>query len=373
MDEPLIFQRIPALKDYVDWTPLGEFPTPVQKLEGICRTEGLTDFYVKRDDLSSSHYGGNKVRKLEFLLAHAKARGRNCLITFGAAGSNHVVATVIHGKRLGIKTIAVMFPQPNAAYVRKNLLLDYLHGAVFCVAPTMSALPIAFLKALRESFDRERMTPPYIIPPGGSNARGCLGYVNCALEIKKQIDDGQLPEPEFIFVTLGSSGTAAGLILGVKLTGMSSRVVSVRVVEKPVCNRTVLNFHVNNARRFIAKRSPWTQIKKFRAEDILVVDDFAGERYAQFTPEAIEAVRKARELDGLKLECTYTGKTLAGALDFIHRNGLEKRPSLFINTYNSVDLYPTVSFQDYRALPEELHNYFESPLQEEELGCEIIY
>ncbi len=372
MHEPLIFEKVPALKDYVEWTPLGDFPTPVQKLKGICKAEGLTDFYVKRDDLSSSLYGGNKVRKLEFLLAHAKAKGRDCLITFGAVGSNHIVATVIHGNRLGIKTIAVMFPQPNAAYVRKNLLLDYVYGARFCVAPSLSALPIAFLKALREGFDRKKMTAPYIIPPGGSNARGCLGYVNCALEIKRQIDSGQLPEPEFIFVTLGSSGTAAGMILGVELAGMSSRIVPVRVVEKSVCNRTILNFHVNNTRRFIMKRSPWTKIRKFRKEDILLVDDFAGDRYAQFTPEAIKAVRKARELDGLKLECTYTGKTLAGALDFIHKNSLEKRPSLFINTYNSVDLYPQVSSQDYRELPEELHYYFESPLQEEELGCELI-
>ncbi len=373
MDEPLIFKKFPALRDYVDWISLGEFPTPVQRMDGISKAEGLSDFYVKRDDLSSSIYGGNKVRKLEFLLAHAKEKGRDCLVTFGAAGSNHVVATVIHGGRLGIKTIAVMFAQPNAAYVRKNLLLDYVNGVGFSVAPTMGALPAAFLRALREGFDREKMKPPYIIPPGGSNARGCLGYVNCALELKQQIDEGLLPEPEFIFVTLGSSGTAAGMILGVEIAGLSSRVVPVRVVEKPVCNRTILNFHVNNTRAFIMRRSPWTKIRKFRREDILLIDDFAGERYAQFTPEAVEAVRKARELDGLKLECTYTGKTLAGALDFIHRNGLEKRPSLFINTYNSVDLYPAVSSQDYHVLPKELHHYFESPLQEEELGCEIVH
>lgn len=134
MERPLLFETLPALRESVPWTPLGEYPTPVHRMEGLCAEEGFGHFYIKRDDLSSPHYGGNKVRKLEFLLAHAAAGGAARMITFGAVGSNHVLATVIHGERLGIETLAVLWPQPNAGYVRKNLLLDYFHGARFVLA-----------------------------------------------------------------------------------------------------------------------------------------------------------------------------------------------------------------------------------------------
>jgi len=373
MERPLLFKRCPGLEGRLDWIPLGDYPTPVEKMTGLCRSEGFRDFYIKRDDLSSPHYGGNKVRKLEFILARAKARGHDCVLTFGAVGSNHVLATVIHGERVGVKTIAVTFPQPNAAYVRKNLLLDHAHGAAFVNAPSEASIPVAFIKAMSAGYDPQNRKFPYVIPPGGSNPRGCLGHVNGALELKGQIDAGLLPKPEFIFVTLGSSGTAAGLILGAQLAGLESRIVPVRVVEKPICNRYYLAFHVNMARRFILRRCPEMKLHTIRATDILLVDDFAGERYAQFTSEGVEAVRKAREMDGIKLDGTYTGKTLAGALDFIHRHGLEKRPCLFWNTFNSADLYPRVKDIDYHRLPPELHQYFEGPMQEEEIGCEVVY
>lgn len=370
---PLLFEKCPGLEQHVDWVPLGEYPTPVEKMAGLCEAEGLCDFYVKRDDLSSPHYGGNKVRKLEFLLAHAKARGHTTQLTFGAAGSNHVLATVIHGERLGIKTVAVMFPQPNAAYVRKNLLLDHAHGAVFVPASSVATVPLAFARGMARGFDSRARRFPYVIPPGGTSIRGCLGYIDGALELKTQVDAGLLPEPEFIFVTLGSSGTAAGLLIGVGLAGLKSTVVPVRVVEKVACNRWILAWHVNRTVDFVNGRCAGAGLRGVRPGDVVLVDEFAGSEYARFTPECIEAVAKARRLDGIKLEGTYTGKTLAGAVDFLHRHGLEGRPSLFWNTYSSADLYPEVEDLDYRVLPEPLQRYFETPLQEEELGCDIHY
>ncbi len=373
MNRPLLFDACPHLRGKVDWIPLGDYPTPVERMAGLCAAEGIDEFYVKRDDLSSPLYGGNKVRKLEFILARAKARGYSTVLTYGAVGSNHVVATVIHGERVGLGTVALLAPQPNAAYVRKNLLLDHLHGATFAVAGSMAAIPLALAKGLVAGFDRRAFRFPYVVPPGGSYLWGSLGYVDGALELKRQVDEGILPEPENIFVTYGSGSTAAGLIVGTRLAGLSSRVVAVRVVDKIACNRRILGFHVNRLARFLARNCPGACPERIDPAEIMLVEDFAGPTYARFTSEGLEAVRKARECDGLKLDGTYTGKTLAAALAFIRRNGLEKRPALFWNTLSSADLYPQVAELDYRVLPAELHRYFTEPLQEEEFGCEIIY
>ena len=367
---PLLFEKCPRIAKVQDWIPLGNFPTPIERMKKLGEQEGITNLYVKRDDLSSNIYGGNKVRKLEFLLACAKARRHRALLTFGAAGSNHLLACVIHAERLGIRTIGVIFPQPNAAYVRKNLLLDHLHGAVLVYASSMSRLPFAFAKGLAKGFSIEGGRLPYVIPPGGTNIPGCLGYVEGALELANQIEEGILPQPDFIFITLGSSGTAAGLLVGLKIAGISSRVIAVRVVEKIVCNRHVLAWHANRTAQFISSNCPGIKIQKIKQDELTVIDEFAGERYAKFTKESIDSVKKAKELEGLVLDGTYTGKTLAATLDFIKRNNCQKRISLFINTYNSVDLSESIKNVDYRDLPSPLHRYFETPTQEEELESE---
>lgn len=373
MARPLLFEACPELAAEVDWMPLGDYPTPVARMAGLCGAEGIRDLYIKRDDLSSPHYGGNKVRKLEFILARAKARGCSTVITYGAVGSNHVLATVVHGHRVGLETIALLAPQPNAAYVRKNLLLDQAHGARFAVATSMGAIPATLVKALVSGFDVSRAKFPYIVPPGGSYIWGTLGYVDAALELKHQVEAGELPEPEFIFVTYGSGSTAAGLIAGVQLAGLESRVVAVRVVDEIACNRWILGYHVNRAVSFLNRNCTGKRLRKVPPRETILIDDFAGPTYACFTPEGMDAVRKARECDGIKLDGTYTGKTLAATLDFIERNGLHRRPSLFWNTLSSADLYPQVASTDYHNLPPGLHHYFEEPLQEEQLGCEVVY
>jgi 1-aminocyclopropane-1-carboxylate deaminase/D-cysteine desulfhydrase-like pyridoxal-dependent ACC family enzyme len=170
-----------------------------------------------------------------------------------------------------------------------------------------------------------------------------------------------------------SGSTAAGLILGARLAGLRSDVVAVRVVDRFACNRRLLALHVKAAARFIRRHSPGAALKDVHPRDIFFIDDFAGPTYARFTREALEAVSLAGDCDAIKLEGTYTGKTFAAALDFMHRNGLERRPALFWNTYSSADLYPEVKDVDYHALPAELHRYFEEPLQEEELGFPVHY
>ena len=364
----MVFEKWPALAGALEWIPLGEYPTPVEKLTGTCEARGLKSLYVKRDDLSSPFYGGNKVRKLEFLLARARARGHRTLLTFGADGSNHVAATVIHGRRLGMGTVAVLMPQHNAWYVRKNLLLDLANEAFFVLAPSPALEPLGVIPGMVRGFDPGNMRFPFVIPPGGSTVAGTIGYVDAALELRRQVDEGLLPEPDFIFVTYGSGSTAAGLILGAGLAGLRSEVVAVRVVDRFMCNRYLLARHVNAAARFLRDSVPGSNSRPVHPRDILLVDDFAGPTYSRFTPEGMDAVELARSRDGMRLEGTYTGKTFAAALDFLERNGLRERPALFWNTYNSADLSPVIEGIDYHDLPSALHHYFEEPVQEEEFS-----
>src|SRR4030042_4466207 len=124
-----LFKHHPLLKDKLPYISLGEFPTPVQKLNQVGKTLGLDQLYVKRDDLRSKLCGGSKVRKLEYLLGQALRTQVKTVLTFGNAGSNHALATAIYAKRLGLKCISMLLPQPNASFVRTNLLMGYYFGA----------------------------------------------------------------------------------------------------------------------------------------------------------------------------------------------------------------------------------------------------
>jgi hypothetical protein len=135
--KPIIFETYRGLES-IPWIDLGEFPTPIQKLEKLGEVEGFKNLYVKRDDKSSPIYGGNKVRKLEWVLADAKEKGRKTLMTVGGSGSNQVLATTIYGRDLGFRVVGFVFDQPNAEYVRRNLLLDHHYGTELARAVNVS-------------------------------------------------------------------------------------------------------------------------------------------------------------------------------------------------------------------------------------------
>ncbi len=362
MERP-IDRAYPMLSVRIPRVTLGEFPTPVQLLENFGRKEGINQFYIKRDDLSSSHYGGNKVRKLEYSLADAIRKGRETIITCGAAGSNHVVATVIHGRRLGLKTVALLWDQPNASYVRKNLLQDLRNGARMVYLPSMYALPFYALRALSKGWLGRGYRRPYFLPPGGSNFLTSLGYVNAAFELKEQVEKGLLPEPTYIFVTLGTMGTAAGLVLGLRLAGMRSQVVGVEVVERWVCNPWLWARLINGTSKLLHNVDNNIPLVRVSPGELNFLPGQLGEGYAHFTPRGMEMVRRLKEEEGITLEGTYTGKTMAGALEFIEERGAREEPLLFWLTYNSVPLETKTNFEEYGALPRPFHRYFEEPFQ----------
>jgi len=182
-----------------------------------------TSLWVKRDDLTHPLYGGNKVRKLEHILADAKSRGKKRILTVGAAGSHHVLATAIFGRAAGFEVEAVLVPQRRTAHALANLRADLAQGLAARTARTYAGAALGVIARWRPG--------TLVVPMGGSNVVGSLGYVDAARELETQVRAGEMPEPDLIVVCVGSGGTAAGLCAGLALTSLKTRVLGVIVAS----------------------------------------------------------------------------------------------------------------------------------------------
>jgi len=359
-----LFSCYPGLTGKVPHMTLGALPTPVERLQALEETLGGTSarLYVKRDDLSGSPYGGNKVRKLEFLLARAVSRGYKEVLTFGGAGSNHALATGLYARPLGLKSISMLIPQPNAYSVRKNLLLSQRAGIELHLGSGMAGVALATLQLLCvHRFRTGRF--PYLIAPGGTSAVGMIGFVNAAFELKAQIERGEMPEPDVLYAASGTMGTVIGLLLGLKAAGLKTKVAAVRVTEARFSSvgKAARFFRATN--KLLHEAAPSFPLLPFPLQDFQFIHDFYGEAYGLYTPEAVEAVRLAADTSPLRLEGTYTGKTFAALLTDARAGRLEGKTVLFWNTHNSLDLSGEISGMDYHELPKPFHRYFEEDVQ----------
>ncbi len=355
---PVIFERFPNLEGAIPWISLGEFPTPIPKLEKLGAAIGLSQLYCKRDDLSHPEYGGNKIRKLEFLLADAVRLKRKSVFTIGAWGSNHILATTILSRKLGLQPIAIMVPQCGQEYARNNLLANFtLSCELNYAAGTLSAgckIIEVYLRHWRQG------SRPYFIWAGGSTPLGTLGYVNAGLEIADQVKEGLLPEPDYIFCAVGSCGTFAGLVIGMKLAGLKTRIFGVRVYDKIGANTYQAFRLAGKALRLLRKADPTVPVLRLSRSDFPVLHDYAGPGYAVSTVAGKDAVQMGKDLEGLQLDTTYTGKSLAGLIDLARKDGLNNKVVVFLNSFNSRDLAKLApAFRPYRELPEQFRACFE--------------
>ena len=359
-----LFTHYPALRGTLPHVPLGEFPTPVQRLERLERSLGASApaLYIKRDDVSGKTYGGNKVRKLEFLLAAALRQGRKQVLTFGAAGSNHALATALYARQLGLECVSMLVPQPNARSVRRNLLRGYQAGAELHLAPGMLAAACATIWQLGRHGASERQFP-CLIPPGGSSPVGMAGFVNAGLELRAQIDAGQIPEPDYLYAASGTMGTVIGLLLGLKVAGLRSKMIAVRVTAPQFSS-------MRKARRLFAatntllhRADPLFPEIDFPESDFEFRHEFYGRMYALYTEAGMQAVQRLHEEEGIKLEGAYTGKTFAAVLADTADGRLRGKTVLFWDTCNSRDFGDEIADLDYHALPKAFHRYFEEEVQ----------
>ena len=361
-----LFKLYSSLENKLPHVSLGEFPTPIQKLDQLGRQIGLDNLFIKRDDLSGKIYGGNKIRKLEFILGDTLHTKVNGILTFGAAGSNHALATAIYAKQLGLKSISMLVHQPNAHYVRHNLLMSYHCGAEIHLYPKIPfiaplANPVVIYQLLRHIMTRGQL--PRIIPIGGSSPLGVVGYVNAAFELKEQILRGEMPEPDYIYVASGSMGTAAGLTLGLRATNSKTRVVSVRVNSNNFVHAKEMVKLIYKTNFLLSLKDPSFPRLEFSESDMDIRHGFFGNQYALFTKEGIEAVVRMKRYEGVKLEGTYTGKAFAALIYDAAKEELRDKVVLFWNTYNSIDFSEVIMPIDYHQLPRCFHRYFEKGVQ----------
>ncbi|HDP79951.1 MAG TPA: pyridoxal-phosphate dependent enzyme [Spirochaetes bacterium] len=349
---PLLFQRYPDLAGKIPWLSLGTFPTRVHRLERC----GLENLWVKREDESSSLYGGNKIRKLEFALAEALSAGKKKVVTMGGLGTNHGLATAIFCREAGLSCRLLLFDQPVNEHVRRTMLLCNRYGADMVYAGGMLAAGARFF-TLEKFFSRGA----YFLPAGGSSPTGCMGAVNAAFELERQVREGKLPRPRYIICALGSGGTLAGLALGTKLAGMDTEVLGVLVTVKraagyPVATTGTVKKLMKSTLALLHRHSALVPPVKVAAPAI--IEGYLGDGYGCDTGECLDAMAFMKEREGIDLDPTYTGKCFAAVRDFVARMPAPGNV-LYWHSYNSVDLASGVSGADWTALPKVFHRYFQ--------------
>lgn len=332
-------ERFPGLASLARAELLGPLPTSVDLMPRLSRMTS-TELFIKRDDRSAAHYGGNKARKLSFLLGDAAREGADTLLTIGAFGSHHVLATSVHGARHGFAVHAVLVPQPFTTHVERNILAGLGAGATHHPVRHTALAPAETLRVLaRLRLSRRR---PYLIPHGGTSPLGALGYVDAGLELGAQIDAQEMPEPHAVYTALGSGGTAVGLAVGLAAAGLRVPVVAARVTPTLVAPRALLDGLVERVVADLHARDPrFPRVANAAKRLIQVTDESRGAGYGQ--PD--DAATRAAELalaDGVELDPTYTAKAFAQMLR--HAEGERRGQRLvFLHTLSSQDLGPLTS------------------------------
>ena len=312
--------------------PLGEGPTPVRELTRLGAGRGQAPIWIK-DDGAYSAFGGNKARKLAWLLADARRRRKRTILTGGALGTNHGLATALFARRLGMRTVLVLVPQPDSEHVRRQLERIRATGAeLHFPRGVWRAYTLAAWLMLGRASPPANL--PYFLRPGGSVPLGCVGYVEAAIELSEQIEAGELPEPSHLVVALGSGGTAAGLLAGLRLAGLRSRLVCVLVNDLVrVDERTVAKL-ARRTLRLLRKRGSGVGEVEIAAADVEIERGWLGPGYGHSTPAADRATELFGEREDIVLEPVYTSKAVAAMLELNRRGAFGPGPLLYWHTYS---------------------------------------
>lgn len=313
----LLHERYPSLQERLPHLPLGDRPTPVRLLEGLS-ADGRAPVWMKDDGtFGNGPWGGNKVRKLEWLLPEAQRRGRT-ILTFGGLGTNWGLATALYGREHGVRTALALVDQPLDEHVAAQLERLRASGAAlhFTRTKRRTVLELPWLLA------RHR---PYVLPAGGSSPLGVLGYVEASFEIARQVEAGELPEPSHAVVAIGSSGSAAGLALGLRIAGLGTRVVGVPVTRDLRSDPESITRLAGRAAKLLGAEPP-------APADLTVLEGWIGPGYGHPTPEGDAATLAARERDGLELDPVYTAKAVAALRAENEAGRFGDGPVLYVHT-----------------------------------------
>ena len=334
--------------------PLAVLPTALEPAGRLGGAIAAPDLLAKRDDLAGAIYGGNKVRKLEYLLGDAIARGCDAVVTFGAAGSNHALATAVYAKRAGLDCYAVLTDQIQTPWVASTLRWH-------CLLGTRIVPATGFVESQTEATRLKAIHPTgpdrlYEIPWGGSSPLGSLGFVDAGAELAAQLSAAGITGPVRVYLPCGTMGSVAGLLVGLRLARVPATVVSVKVVPQHVVDAAAV---LQLAAAVCALLPPGTAPTRDDLDAHLEFrTEFAGEGYALPTPECVEAVALARDLEGIRLDTTYSGKALACLVADARSGRLVGRTPVFWQTWNSRPYPAGLAQADISALPQSFRSKF---------------
>jgi len=314
---------------------LAHLPTPLEFLPRLSAALGGPEIWIKRDDCTGLSTGGNKTRKLEFLMAEAQAEGADLVMTQGATQSNHARQTAAFAARVGLDCHILLEDRtgsrdPNYNW-SGNVFLDYLHGATVERHPGGGDMN-AVLAEVADRF-RAKGRRVYAIPGGGSNPTGALGYANCALELVNQANEVGLVINHIVHAT-GSAGTQAGLITGLRAINANIPLLGVGVRSpKAKQEETVYRLAVATAEKLGC-----TSV--VRREDVVANTDYVGEGYGVPTAAGTEAIEMFARLEGILLDPVYSGKCAAGMIDLIRQDLFRKGERIvFLHTGGAAGLF----------------------------------
>jgi D-cysteine desulfhydrase len=350
-----LFNIFPRLKERIPFFKIGGYPSPVQHLSGLATLKGNPDIFIKRDDLSGTVYGGNKVRKLEFLLGDALQNKFRHVITSGAAGSNHARATATYASMAQLRCTLMLFDQEPSLTVQENLLADFKFHANMYLDPTYES-HVQHMKTVVSSITDDESSPPYRIPAGGSSPVGSIGFVNAGFELAAQIQNRELPMPDALFVTFGTMGTVAGLTLGLKAAGISCKVHAIRVVPDYVGSFEKCMQLIEQTNKLLHDHDQSFPILSITPNDLTVYGNYFGNGYGIPTRQGEAFINTIRNTDNIHLDSTYTGKCGAAFYDYI---STEKNTTVLLWNTKNAHQDPTLrSTINYHDLPAPFHKYF---------------
>ena len=340
-----LFELFPKLSRRVARVALGAFPTPVESLSALGPELGAedSDAWIKRDDISSDVYGGNKVRTLELLLGEARARGHAGVLATGAFGSNHALATALHAPRVGLRASALLFPQPVSEAAFVNLRALAASGAKLHALAHWSVFPFGL------AWTRLKHEPgSFVMVPGGATPLGALGYVSAGLELGQQIAAGALPAPRRLIVAVGSTCTSAGLLVGLALAarfriGFEPATLpfltSVRVSPWPVTSRVRI-LHLAARTAHFLRELAGSEVPRLDSTTLgarFEVDGrYLGPGYGEPSAAGSQAEALWQRLGLPALDGTYSAKAAARVVFGLRAR--EAGPVLFWSTKSSVPL-----------------------------------
>ncbi|MBV9106620.1 MAG: D-cysteine desulfhydrase family protein [Verrucomicrobia bacterium] len=322
---------------------MAHLPTPVEPLDRLSAALGGPRIWMKRDDCTGLATGGNKTRKIEFLMADAVAKGADTVVTVGAIQSNHARQVAAASARLGLRCVlGLLDAVPDRSQVYRllgNVFLDKLFDAEIRISPDLEDTE-PLLDSIADELSRQGRQP-YVIPLGGSNGLGAAAYAEAFLELLAQFE--ALQEPlNAIVVPIVSGGTLAGLLLGASLSGWRGTMIGISASDK--AERAIQRVRVPQ----LAAAEILGASDEIIGQPPIVIDDrFVGKGYGIPTPECVQAIELLARKEGLLLDPVYTGKAMAGLLTLIRENYFQADVNnlLFWHTGGSVALhaYPEIA------------------------------